>query len=127
MIEIKFRFWTPDRRMIDDHDGFTEGIGINQAIEVSKSLGYVAMMFIGMVDKHNTEMYDGDIVFDGEHYWFITWLDQSAGFYMARSRGGIHYRMEFAQCGQSQSDGPVKCDTIEVVGNIYQHPNAIKS
>ena len=41
--EIKFRFWTPDKIMIDDHEGWVADTGINEAVMSNREYGYVAM------------------------------------------------------------------------------------
>ena len=62
MRDIKFRFWTPDKRMIDDHEGWVQGIGINQALRWSSEYGYITMQFTGLQDKNGKDVYTGDLV-----------------------------------------------------------------
>ena len=118
MREIKFRFFTPDGIMIEDHDGWTEGIGINEALSASACYGYKIMQFTGLFDKNGKEIYEGDIVSnfnvpcvvefgtqDIGHDW------QGVGFY-CRERDG----------GQANIFGG---NEIEVIGNIYENPELL--
>lgn len=80
------------------------------------------MQFTGLVDKKGEDIYEGDIVADDDGKTRqVKWHSMNAQFYLSNDR---RYK-EFNQCGQSQSDGPVMCDTIEVIGNIYETPNLI--
>lgn len=62
MREIKFRFWSNDGIMLNDHDGWIEDTGINCALECSASYGYKIMQYTGIKDKNGKEIYESDIV-----------------------------------------------------------------
>lgn len=113
MRTIKFRFWTPDKRMIDDHEGWVEDTGINHALACSKEYGYIAMQFTGLTDKNGKEIYEGDICkWPSGHLSKIIWGDR-AGF---KAEGITQSR------GVSRAGGIVTTH-IEIIGNIYEHPN----
>lgn len=65
MREIKFRFWEPydGGRMVSDHDGWYEGVGINEAIQASvEDYDYKIMQYTGLKDDEDVEIYEGDII-----------------------------------------------------------------
>jgi len=65
MREIKFRFLSPyTGKIVYEHDGWAEGIGINEAIKSSSvDYGYKIMQYTGLKDKNGvTEVYEGDII-----------------------------------------------------------------
>jgi len=78
--------------------------------------------YTGLKDKNGKDIYHKDIVQDDDGKTrTIEWNNQNAQFYMKTEN---RYK-EFIDCGQSQSDGPVHCDTIEIIGNIYENPELL--
>ena len=89
----------------------------------AKGVGNLELMqYTGLKDKNGKEIYYKDIVQDDDgKIRTIEWNNQNAQFYMKTEN---RYK-EFIDCGQSQSDSPVHCDTIEIIGNIYEHPHLL--
>jgi uncharacterized phage protein (TIGR01671 family) len=119
MREIKFRFWAPDKRMIEDHTGWIEDIGINEAIEASRDYGYTLMQFTGLKDKNGKEIYEGDIV--KQEKWV------SVGKYEP-CIGVIRYRSaEFTvDCAADWEGSNADINgNAEVIGNIYENPELL--
>lgn len=123
--EIKFRFFSPDKRMLNDHDGWVENIGINYALELSIGYGYKIMQFTGRKDKNKKDIYEGDILKSE------SWGSNSS--HIRKSKHSYHI-VEWGACGwvakgyngemEVRPDLSVKSD-FEIVGNIHQNPELI--
>ena len=122
---IKFRFWTPDNRMLDDHEGWVEGIGINEAIKASSDYGYIIMQFTGSLDKNGKEIYEGDIVRwmstkydwdkpDGEEMY----LKENISFIVYKDNGFWVNIEDFGWEGENLWNW----EEMEVIGNLYENP-----
>jgi uncharacterized phage protein (TIGR01671 family) len=129
---IKFRFWTPDKIMLDDHEGWIEGIGINGALSTSREYGYVAMQFTGLLDKNEKEMYDGDICikrYDKSLFpnrepiiGVIKWVDFGGRYTLESSFKGFKNYCEIYENLTNPND---ERSPFEVIGNIYQNPELL--
>ena len=118
---LKFRFWTPDKRMLNDHKGWVADIGINEALLCSKDYGYIAMQFTGLLDRNNKEIYEGDIV--KQEKWV------SIGKYV-NSIGVVKYKgINFtSECIGDWSGSNAELNgNAKVIGNIYENPELINS
>src|SRR5688572_3906094 len=113
--EIKFRFWTPNKRMVDDHEGWVENIGINEAIRYSKEYGYIAMQFTGLKDKNKKDVYEHDVCI-GE-------FNTTKVSKKVQGKVIMDEYMWCLDCGE-EIYSLNRISNIEVVGNIYESPNS---
>lgn len=103
------------------HTYTPDGYYNRQYFVVNETVG----QFTGLLDKHGTEIYEGDIIKfrhvvceeDGIETWFskVTFSD---GVFCIED--DADYSVFYAQCASEQYGG------IEVVGNIYDNPELLK-
>lgn len=91
---------------------------------------HILMQFTGLTDKNGNERYESDIV-------KITWTKDSKGGYLQSSDATVEHeviaRIEFVHDRYAYigADGkeifPPKNSEVEVIGNIYEHTELLKS
>lgn len=101
MRELKFRVYDPEQKEMR-YWGFIDGAFISPPLD-SGALSWPSMQFTGLLDKNGKEIYEGDIV---KHSYrsiltVVEWVDKKAQF----SIGGYFN------------------ESIEVIGNVHEHPH----
>jgi uncharacterized phage protein (TIGR01671 family) len=122
--EIKFRAWVPAEvnaaiGYMQDNPPmwYTDGEYINDTF----SDGRIYMQFTGLLDRNGTEVYESDV---------ISYLDDS-GFKHTEEAVWSQRLVGFApfaeqQDGDDMSTFFIRDDTVEVLGNRYEHPNLLQ-
>lgn len=116
MREIKFRAWNGEMmsepfypwELIPDEYGFNDKHGVSIYWEGCKPW----MQYTGLKDRHGEEIYEGDVVDDGQKWIvkyngcaFMPWGGTPTGYYPDKMR----YPSNFT-----------------VIGNIYESPDLVK-
>lgn len=116
--EIKFRFFTPDRRMIYDHNGWVEGIGINEALKASSEYGYKPMQYTGLKDKNGKEIYEGDILIMEGGMCVVFW--DACSFNCKVIKNSAQMINNYFPSWYMFTDFEMK-----IAGNIYENPELL--
>lgn len=119
MREIKFRAWDKENRIMrfaamgKTSGEFSPESGlINLEYMFEWDDVYPIMQFTGLKDKNGKRIYEGDIIFPD--YWdkraIVKWNDSVTGFYPF-----------------NMGDYSVCSDELEVIGNIFENPELLKT
>ena len=88
------------------------GLSLNELQNVCDLDAWHIMQFTGLIDKNGTEIYEGDIFYDGIEHCLIKWCDSSASFVV------------FDGC-ENHELGNYLVNEV-VIGNIHQNPELLK-
>jgi len=129
MREIKFRFLSPyTGKIVYEHDGWAEGIGINEAIKSSSvDYGYKIMQYTGLKDKNGKEIYSGDILQPSRYKnssRFKCVVIFKKGMFCFEKNGELI--QEDKPLYKSLKLADVASNSYEIIGNIYENPKLLK-
>lgn len=129
--EIKFRVWYPDYKKMHTGDEIDFGnacmdirngklifniyeIDYDEAPEYFTESGYVLMQFTGLRDKNGKEVYEGDIIANGDTKPAILQVKFLEGGFCCTAEGILPIDLN---CFYPS----IGC-RFEVIGNIYENP-----
>ena len=113
------RMYQPDEVMVGDgniwiidEDSVAGDWIVNNDIHLMQSTG--------LKDKNGKEIFEGDIVKDGEFARIVRY-HQTLGFYMLDETGIEHFFSDSVTLEDFEEYARVVSETLEVIGNIYQN------
>lgn len=83
------------------------------------------MQSTGLKDKNGEEIFEGDIVKDGEFARIVRY-HQTLGFYVLDETGIENFFSDSVTLEDFEEYARVVSETLEVIGNIYQNKELLK-
>lgn len=141
--EIKFRVWDKKTNCYDDFncikiDG--NGVVFDKDYDWQEEIWYdkadeehnfVIEQYTGLKDKNGKEIYEGDIVrylsYRKEYIGQIMFdfVDDSEGYYVEKHYGWGIRRDNYNLSLGDYADDNMKCELVEVIGNIHENPELL--
>lgn len=111
------------KRIRFDDDGNANNVlfkgkefGVNAKIDE-----FELMQSTGLKDKNGKEIFEGDIVTDGE-FARIVQYHQTLGFYMFDEEGNERFFSDSATLEDFEEDAKIVSEILEIIGNVYENP-----
>ena len=124
MREIKFRAWDTEYKRWEKPDGISLKDGVAFSVTgdgyiddiITNYPEYVIQQYTGLTDRHDVEIYEGDVISQDGYNTVVEWSEFSAWWALINIpdiHSGNHLSaLDFDKC--------------EVVGNIYENPELLK-
>lgn len=128
MREIKFRVWDKELKEMCSVTDIQLWINYVHYSRKDSDIGkgnypadVILMQYTGLKDKNGTEIYEGDIVYDpwGDKH-IVIWDEESMMF----TYDVNEWWMPYLWCRSHEAD---ELDKPEVIGNIYDNPELLKT
>nr|DAK38159.1 MAG TPA: YopX protein [Caudoviricetes sp.] len=85
----------------------------------------ILMQSTGLKDKNGKEIFEGDIVTDGE-FARIVQYHQTLGFYMFDEEGNERFFSDSATLEDFGEDAKIVSEILEIIGNVYENPELLE-
>ena len=95
-------------------------LGVNEKINELE-----LMQSTGLRDKNGKEIFEGDIVTDGEFTRTIK-NHQTLGFYMLDEEGIERFFSDSASLEDFEEDAKIVSEILEIIGNVYENPELLE-
>jgi len=122
--EIKFRAWDAANKCFDSTVAANLLMQLHEEsedVDVEYGKRFFLMQYTGLKDKNGKEIYEGDIVKEAKYIGgnFIETL--YTNFEVIYHGVSFQYK---PLSGSQYTISPIGCE-VEVIGNIYEHPNLL--
>lgn len=74
--------------------------------------------FTGLHDENGVEIYEGDIISDNVGIGVVEYVDKKGSFRVNYKNGKCKWFIDFLES---------EINTLEIIGNLYEHPHLINS
>jgi uncharacterized phage protein (TIGR01671 family) len=133
MREIKFRAWQPKSKKMLDLQKITPlaispGIAY-EGVFVPFTNDVIVMQFTGALSDDKVEIYEGDILENGngvwlEVYWNEDFLQFKQRVFNKRNVESLGY--EWQEDPKDRTDVDLRFNFKKIIGNIYENPELLK-
>lgn len=113
----KFRAWDEvEKRMISPETIQSQDWNVLQNFQ-RQTGNWKPMQFTGLLDKSGKEIYEGDILNNGDRdgNWTVTWNNTTAIYNLCETKGDI--------CESK----PMTAQYLQIIGNIYENPELLST
>lgn len=121
--ESTFRMYKPEEVWVSDgvawiidNDSYDENLVFNNNL--------IIMQSTGLTDKNGREIFEGDIVTDGQTVGDIK-HHQTYGFYMIDDKGIERFFSDGNCIEDFEEDAETISEILEIIGNIYENPELL--
>ena len=129
----KFRVWLPDpdvermlivKALVFEHDKTRCVCGYAYDFYLEDE-DAIIMQSTGLRDKNGKEIFEGDIVTDGE-FARIVQYHKTLGFYMFDEEGNERFFSDSATLEDFEEDAKIVSEILEIIGNVYENPELLE-
>lgn len=85
---------------------------------------YVLMQSTGLKDKNGKEIFEGDIITNGQNVMCMK-RHNTLGFYV-EEKGEVEFIADSAVLEDFEEDAKEIADRLEIIGNIYENPELLE-
>lgn len=85
----------------------------------------IIMQSTGLRDENGKEIFEGDIVTDGESARIVQY-HQTLGFYMFDDEGNERFFSDYVTLEDFEEDAKIVSKIMKIIGNVYEDPELLE-